>query len=240
MSSPDEYWLKKADSLKLDGKFEEAIKALDKASEIKKSEKKSDFWCQKGMALVEMGKYDEAINCFENDLKSNGPTFQTLFEKASVLLLTKKYSESLEQFNKAYEINIEELMRHENQAKMLKDYKKFEKSLIHSDIAVKIQHIPPRFWSLKGSALYGIKKFNEAIECYQKALDLEKNDSELIYDLAKSQLMLGNIEECLIFLEKACKLDSKICKILFVDPIFEKLEDNHRFRQIRDSDKLHS
>ncbi len=41
MSSPDEYWLKKAESLKLEGKFEEAIKALDKASEIKKKRKKT-------------------------------------------------------------------------------------------------------------------------------------------------------------------------------------------------------
>jgi len=238
VTSPDEYWQKKADSLKLEGKFEDALKAYDKASKIKKSETKSDFWYQKGIGFFDLGKYDDAINCFENDLKSNGPSFQTLLEKGATLLLLKKYAEAFEQLNKAYETKNEELMEHEDQAKILKEHKKFEKSLIHSDIAGQIQPIPPKYWSLMGSALHGMKNFDEAVNCFRKALNLVKNEPEIIYDLAKSQLMLGNIEECLISLAEACKLDSKICKILFVDPIFEKLEDNQKFRQIRDSKKF--
>jgi len=44
VTSPDDYWQKRGDSLKLEGKFEDALEAYDKTSEIKKSETKSDFW----------------------------------------------------------------------------------------------------------------------------------------------------------------------------------------------------
>ena len=233
MSSPDESWLKKAEMLKGEGRFEESLKAFDKAYEMTKITKKSGYWFLRGKSFSELGKYEDAVACFDKDVTTNGPTFQTIFEKAVVLFLSKKYSEAMENFNKAYETYHEEFLKHQDQAGILKEHKKFEKALIHSDVAINIQPITPKFWHLKGSTLFGMGKFKEALQCYNES-QLKEDDPELLYDLAKCQFMVGNIDESLKTLENACRLDSGIRKALSADPVFEKLHDDIRFRCIRD------
>ena len=48
--------------------------------------------------------------------------------------------------------------------------------------------------------------------------------------------MIGKIDDVIDSIEKACTIDPSFRKVLSVDPIFESLKENQKFRQIRDFD----
>jgi protein O-GlcNAc transferase len=235
---PEDIWLEKAENLKKSKKFEESIKLLDRARDFKEEKRGVNYWFQRGIALTEVRKYEEAIDCFEKDLKLNKPSFETFYEKAIVLYTVKKYQEAVECFNKAWEIKHANFLKLSDQANTLKNHKKFEKSVLYADRAKNVTPIPPKFWHYKGLALHEMKKYDEAIESYRESMNISTDDAEIIYDLSKSHLQCGEIDKCLELLDRACKLDSDKRKRLLVDPSFEKLSNNPKFRDIRDYDRL--
>ena len=236
MEKPDEFWKNKAELLKKSGKFEEALIAFDKASKFEQGEEKSDTWYQKACSYSEIGNYEKAMECLENEIKFNKPSFDALYVKGIILCISKNYSEAIECFNKAYESTFDEFLDSDNLAKSLKEHKKFEKAVMVTDQANTVKTISQKFWYFKGIALFGIKKFEEALECFNKALKTGQESAELFYEMAKSQLMIGKIDDVIDSIEKACTIDPSFRKVLSVDPIFESLKENQKFRQIRDFD----
>ena len=238
MKDPDDFWKNKAELLKKSGKFEEALKAYDKAAKIEEGKKKSDSWYEQATSFFEIGEYEKALECLENDLNFNQQSFETLFEKGAILFLSKKYPEALECFNKAYESTYDEFLDSSTKIEKLKDNKKFERAVLISDKAQKVKPISPKFWHFKGMVLHEMGQFDEAIKCFNEGIKSGQESSELFYDLAKSKLKLGKVDECIDSLENACQRDSTIQKTISVDTTFEKLQDNQRFRQIRDKGNI--
>ena len=240
MSGPDDFWKNKASMLKKEGKFEEALKAYDKAAKIEKGSEKADSWYEKAISFSEIGDYEKALECLENDLNFNEPSFQTLFEKGRILCMTKKYPEALECFNKAYESTYDDYLDSSSKIEKLVEHKKFEKAVLVSDKAMDVKPISQKFWHFKGIALHEMKRFEEAIECFNEGIENGQESAEIFYDLAKSQLMLDKVDDCLNSLEKACKIDSTLQKAITIDSTFESISKNQKFRQIRDFNKMTS
>ena len=238
IKEPEDIWLEKAADLKKSKKFEESIKLLDRARSFKEEKRGADYWYKRGMALTEVRKYEEALECYDKDLELNKSSFETLYEKAVVLYTIKKYQESVECFNKSWEIKHGNFLKLSDQANTLRNHKKFEKSVLYADKAKNVVPIPKQFWHYKGLALHEMKKYDEAIESYNEALSISPNDAEIIYDLSKSHLNYGDIDKCLELLEQSCKLDKGKRKRLLVDPNFENLSENPKFRDIRDIGRL--
>jgi len=238
MNEPDDFWRNKAEVLKKSGKFEEALKAYDKAAKIEDEKKQADSWFKKAIDFSEIGDYEKALECLENDLKFNRSSFQTLFEKGIIFCLSKKYPEALECFNKAYESTFDDFLDSSNKIEKLKEHKKYEKAVLMSDKAMGVKPISQKFWHFKGIVLHEMKQFEDAIKCFNEGMASGQEFAELFYDLAKSQLMIGRVEECIDSLEKACKIDSALQKALSIDSTFKAISENQKFRQIRDFGKL--
>ena len=62
-------WYNKGVALNDLGKYDEAIKAYDRAIELNPED--SDAWCNKGVALYYLGKYDEAIKTSDKTIELN-------------------------------------------------------------------------------------------------------------------------------------------------------------------------
>lgn len=236
MKTPDEFWRNKAEVLKKSGKFEEALKAYDKASKIENVKNQRDYWLQEATGFSEIGDYEKALECLEKEIKENQSSFEAWFEKALILYLSKKYSESVECFNKAYESTYGEFLDNKNLAKSLKDHKQFEKAVLATDKASHVKPIPEKFWHFKGMALLELKKFDEAFDCFKEAQKIGDSSAELDFDMARTQVMLNQNTRAIDFLEKACEKNPSLRKTIAVDPIFDKLKEDQKFRQIRDFD----
>jgi len=189
MSEPKDYWIKKAEELKKLKHFEQAVECMTKASELEEHEKKSDHWYHRGASLNEIGKYAEAVNCFEKELEVNPPKFDTFLQKGISLYYLKQSLEALECLKKAWELNYANYLKTKEQLDSLKLHKKFEIAL---DYATDLQtgtSLPEKFWQYKGLILTDLKKFDEAIKCYDEALTIKKNDPSILDDKTNCEIL---------------------------------------------------
>ncbi len=221
----------KAAELKKERKFEEALKFVDKATEVKKEEKSDYFWYKKAVRCCEFGEYEEAIDCLDKDLSVHKKSYETFFLKGLIMIQLKKSAEAIECFNKASEERHQQFLGNSKKVDHMKKVRKFEKALLYTDLSVNEKPLDSEFWHNKGIAFSKLKKYEDAIDCFTKAQQ-EKEIPKILYDQAKCELFLGNEEKGLEILEKSCNLDSTNREKLKVDGDFSQLSNNNKFRAI--------
>ena len=96
-------WIDKGIELYKQGKFEEAVKAFDKAIEI--DPQNAGAWRNKGLALVELEKYDEAVEAFDKAIGLNPENANLWYHKGLALEMQRKRNEAIPAYSKALEIN---------------------------------------------------------------------------------------------------------------------------------------
>ena len=87
MADPKQYWTSKAEELKKAGKFEEAIKILDKVQQIEKEEKQDDFWSKKAAHYCEIGEYEQAKDAIYKDFERGHKSYDMFFLLGKILHL---------------------------------------------------------------------------------------------------------------------------------------------------------
>ncbi len=97
------YWSDLGFNLNEQGKYDEAIQALDKAINIDPQDEAA--WNEKSYALHEQGRYDEAIQALDKAIEINPQNADVWYNKAEVLYDQRKYSEAVQALNKTIEIN---------------------------------------------------------------------------------------------------------------------------------------
>jgi len=221
----------KAAELKKERKFEEALKFVDKATEVEKEEKSDYFWYKKAVRCCEFGEYEEAIDCLDKDLSVHKKSYETYFLKGLILIQLKNSAEAIECFNKASEERNQRYLQNSKKVDQMKKVHKFEKALQYTDLTVNEKPLDSEFWHNKGIAFFKLKKYKDAIDCFTKAQEV-KEIPKILYDQAKCELFMGNEEKCLDILEKSCDLDPNIKEKLKVDIDFSQLSKNREFRDM--------
>ena len=229
MTEPKEHWALKAEELKKAGKFEEAIKMLDKVNEVEREEKDSDYWYKKAIHYCEIGEYGPAKIALEKDL-ANKQSYDSFFLMGKILYKLKNYEESLECFNKASEEYNRQHLRHTQKIDQMKNVNKFEEAVKYSDLVYQEKEIDHEFWFHKGMTLNKLKKFNDASLCFENILEKKPDNPKILYELAKSELWAGNQQKSLEILERACKLDSHVKEKLRIDKDFESISEERQFQ----------
>ena len=232
MVDPKEYWAKKAEELKKDRKFEEAVGILDKVQKIEKEEGADDFWYKKATHSYELGEYEQAINELSKDLETNQKSYDTFFLMGKILYELKKYEESLENYNKASEEFNRQHLRHSQKVDQMKNVRKFEEAVKYSDKIYQEKKLDHIYWHNKGMTLFNLKKFNDASSCFKIALETDQNNSKILYELAKSELCAGNKENSFEILKKTCAINPNNKEKLRVDKDFEQISKEKQFRII--------
>lgn len=223
----------KAEKLKKERKFEEAIQITDKAKEIKESEKSSDFWYKRAIQCCELGEYEEAIECLDKDLEHHKKSYETYFLKGLIIQQLGDHEEAIECFNKAVEERNQNFLQKSKKIDYMKKAQKFEKALLYTDETIKETPLDENFWLHKGISFLKLKKYDRAIESFSNGIKVSENNPNLFYFLAKCHLFLDDEEKCIELLEKSCSIDSANNEKLKIDKDFEKLIKNKQFRVLR-------
>jgi tetratricopeptide (TPR) repeat protein len=95
-------WREKGDALLAKGKYNDAIRAYDKA--IKINPRLSDVWYNKGNALDILGKLENAIKAFDKAIEINPQDPDVWYNKCNALRLLGHTKEAYEALVKAKEL----------------------------------------------------------------------------------------------------------------------------------------
>lgn len=177
MVEPKEYWREKAQDLKKSREFEEAIKILDKISEIEKEETAEEFWYNKAKNYFEIKEYEQAKDAINKDLETGNKTFERFFLLGKILYQLKNYEESLENYNKASEEHASKFMKQKLKIEQMKNVRKFEDAVKYSDAVYQTKQLDADYWHHRGKTLLKLGKIDEGTSCLEKSLELTKNET---------------------------------------------------------------
>ena len=232
MVDPKDYWASKANKLKNTGKFEEAVKILDKIIKIENEDVSKDYWYDKAKQFFEIGEYEQAEKFLLKGLERDHKSYENFLLLGKILYNLERYEESLECYNKAFEEYSSKKMKQKLKVEQMKRVRKFEEAIKYSDIIKQTKEIDSDYWYNKGKTFLMLKKIEQVFHCFEKALDLDKKNPDLFYDFARAELLAGNQIRSTELLEAACLLKPNLIKKLIKDRDFTELNDQDRFQKI--------
>ena len=126
------------------GELEEAIRCYKEALKLKPD--KHNAWYNMGNAYHQMKDFDKAIECYEEVVKHKTDFWQALNNHGDSLIQKKEFENAIKFIEKAIEI-IEKATETEPESQFV--------------------------WTTLGEAYHGLRRYDEAMKCYEKALEIE-------------------------------------------------------------------
>jgi len=168
----------------MDGHEEEALKSINKALEIDPNF--ATAWYKKGEILIRLKRSDEALECFNKVI--NMDTSPSI--KANSLIMLGKIDEAL---SYVYLMNPSDPYVSE----------------IVELLGTKIESKPENaaIWNKFGSAFYKVGKYNEALNAYNRSLEINSICSSTWFNRGVVLSKLGNNKEALQSYEEAIRLN---------------------------------
>jgi len=101
-AAPEIWWLSEGANLIKEGKYKEAIDALNKAVEMDPNCAEAYF--NRGLAYGKLGRHEKAIEDFSEAIKLNPNYADAYYNRAAAYFYLKKYSKTMEDCNEVIEI----------------------------------------------------------------------------------------------------------------------------------------
>lgn len=192
----DETYLQKGNLLHKLGRFEEEINCYDmllnKDDYIYDLYKRAQLAKAIALSKIDKEKSDEYFNELLEECNHSLEIFpddaEYMERKADILYFSGNLKEAFEWYDKTLQcdnLRNEELII-ASKAKILYDLKDYKKAIEYFDDALEIYNFS---WGLqyKGYCLEELNRYDEAIECYNKCLEIDSRNEEV--QLKKSELL---------------------------------------------------
>jgi len=153
-------------------------------------------------------RWEECFYCIQNGAKTVGtpPEFVTLVKMATQELwpLPDKSVFSIEE--KILGMSREDVERINEIIRGIENTDDLIEKILFCDEGIRINDTVPVLWGLKGEFLYYRHKVREALSCYERAVQLDPDNSVVWFNKGVILKNLGRVEDALKCFEKALSL----------------------------------
>ena len=162
-------WMNKGASLGSLDRLEEAMQCLDKALELDPGD--SNVWYNKPGVLLDLGRFEQAADCYDRVLVKESGKTDAWINKGICLNKLGRYEEALRCFDKALELEQQNAVALKLRALCLGRLGQPEKGRKYLEKSKEIESQRAKNLVEKGSNLFDSGQFEEAITCFEEALD---------------------------------------------------------------------
>ena len=218
------YWHNKGITFDVQGKYEEAIQAYNKAIELNQSY--AEAWLDKASALSQLGKLDEAIKACDKAIEIK-PRAIAWFNKGAIFQKLGKLDEAIKAYDKAIEINPRDegawfnkgsALRHQGKYdEAIKVYKKETELFSGNTLAWNFMALALKklgrnseakaAFDKEGDILYDQRNYAEAIQAYDNATELDPQYAIPWYNKGNALAKQDKYDEAIKAYDEAIRLD---------------------------------
>ena len=207
----------KGNSLKEIKRIEDAIECYLNAIKYMKK-KDSDYFYNLSVCQFLSGKNNSALESVEKSIEIN-ETWKNYYLKGIIMKKSKKkgFKEIIKLFNKSLEMNPEFCDNYYNKAVIFFNNKENASALNNIQTAIEKYDKTKKnslenndisdFYYLRGLIYKKMEKWDEAINSFDKAIELRKNFPECIYEKGVVYFEKTDYKRSMDFLDEALKLD---------------------------------
>ena len=192
-----------------------------------------EIWYLKGTSLGMLEKFEESLLCLDKAINLSDNEYAHHFNsKAISLEHLEKFDEALEFYDKALVIEPDDVIKNnklyclENKIFYLFNRDDYDGCVNCCDEYLKLNNNNYEVWNVKGDSLRLLERFDEALSCFDKAIELvDDGNAQLYNSKAISLEYLGRFDEALEFYDKALAIepDDDVIKNNKVDCMESKL-----------------
>lgn len=161
-----------------------------------------DFKQEESNKLYKEKKYDEAIKSVDSFLEKYPNNKKAISQKAYILIGSGKNDEGLVLLTNLYEDGIKDSTILNNISWAYNNLHMYEMANKYIDVCLKTYSGDEEEYVNKGNALYGLKKYDDAITYYDKALEKNPDYSFALYGKALSLYNSKDYSGCLVYFKK--------------------------------------
>jgi tetratricopeptide (TPR) repeat protein len=165
-----EYLASLATALHRQGRLDEALKALDKAVQLKPDD--PELWTNLGALLEEAKRPSEAVLCFEHSLKLDPTHLKAACASAVLLHQLGSLEEALDRFDLCEALRPQHALTQGARALVLRDLKRHDEYLAAALQAHALDPNNADVCNNAGDAFILLRRFEEALEYFDSALKL--------------------------------------------------------------------
>jgi tetratricopeptide (TPR) repeat protein len=182
-------------------KFEDALKHLDRALEIKPNDDR--IWYNRGIALNSLRRFDEAIASYDRALKINPNKNEAWNNRGNVFLNLNRYDETIASYDRALKIKPDDDQAWYNRGITLARLNRHDEAIASYDYALEIKPDNHAAWYNRGNELSNLNRYDEAIASYDRALKIKPDDNQAWYNRGTALGNLGRLEEAIASFDRA-------------------------------------
>ena len=187
-------WSDKGYDLLFEFQYEEALMAFDQAISI--DEQNVAAWIGKGSALNLLGNYSDALEAFNKTIEIAPYDARAWVGKGLAFGNLNKTDESLESYNKAIELYPEYAIVWNDRAWLLLTLGDYEEAVNDADWGIRLLNRDlASTLDTKGVALVGLGEYEQALECFDRAIELEPLIAEIWFHKGDALMGLGRDDD---------------------------------------------
>jgi len=180
------------------GLFEDALVSSEMALRYKRNIMDSDVWYNMGCAYSGIGSQDEALESFGMAARLD-PIHYSSYERLAEIYYNRKEFEEAARFNiRALEIldgytiksNKKVSKLHLSLAVIYDGMAAYDKAEREFDSAISLSHDDPHMYNVAGVFYAKNKRFDEAVRCWRKSLEVDPENKEARENLKKAKRFL--------------------------------------------------
>lgn len=182
------------------------LEALEEEREIERALDHEAMLLERGRLLRGMERYDDALKSLDEALSvSDRPALW--LEKANVLALKERYDDALDMYDKVLREDKNNLAALLNKETALLAILEFEKAIAFDDLIVKLAEDQPLVWARRGSLLRKLGRIQEAVECFERAIELCPHLAEVWNAQGAALLAIEKYDDAVLCLDRAIQID---------------------------------
>ena len=229
VSLKSEDYFSRATDLYFKGKYELALKSIEKVIELEPGDSKA--WYNEGVVLSDLGRDDEALKSIENAIELEPNDFDAWSYKGAILRNLGRHDEALKVFEKAIELESGDSKAWYNKGVVLRDLGRDDEALESIEKAIEFESNDFNAWSSKGVLLRDLGRDDEALESIEKSFELEPKSANVLYNYACIYYSIkGDKEKALSLLRKAIEIDASYKDKSKKDKDLENLWEDEDFK----------
>jgi tetratricopeptide (TPR) repeat protein len=185
------------------GRYEEALKAFDKAVQLKPDD--AELWKNLGEVLISLDRPSEAILSFQHALKLNPRHWAAANNCANLLYRLKRFDDALVHFNLCDELQPNRALTLQARALTLHRLNRLDESLADNLRAHELDPVDPAICNNTANMLTWLGRLDEAVEWFDKALELKSDLIEALTNKAAALAQLHRFDEAFAIYERVTR-----------------------------------
>jgi tetratricopeptide (TPR) repeat protein len=188
-----EYLASLGTTLQQQGRYEAAVKALDKAVQLRPDD--AELWRHLGDILVQLTRFDQALLSFQHVLKLDPRHPDALYKSGALLNQFGRYEEAIVHLDLSDQVLPNHAPTLQARARTLYNLKRLEESLAEGRRAYQLDPGNADTCNNIGAALRLLGRDEEALGWFDKALETRPNSAATLDNKITSLLSLHRFDE---------------------------------------------